>query len=346
MRVLIDITHPAHVHFFRPAIAMLKSSFHDVLITTRDKDITHALLEHYRIPYNCISKESHPRTLELAKRDWKLYGIVRAWKPDVLASVGGVSTAWVGWITRKRNVVFYDTEYATVQNLISYPFASEVVVPESYEGWLPKHHSKYKGHQELAYLDPKYFTPDINIVKSYGIDPHKPFFIVRFVSDNAIHDKGIKKLTLKQQHNIIGLLSKYGCVLISYEHHTPRVVSDKIESNIHPAHIHHFMAYARLLVGDSPTMAAEAGILGTPFILFDPRLCGVTSDLEYHHLGRIYSPHHFDLAIRDIVNTIEKDDVYYDEIRSRFLESQIDVTGMIVTKLLGKRSVNRRWRNE
>ena len=36
----MDITHPAHVHFFRHAIAELRARGHDVAVTTRRKDIT------------------------------------------------------------------------------------------------------------------------------------------------------------------------------------------------------------------------------------------------------------------------------------------------------------------
>jgi predicted glycosyltransferase len=33
--------------------------------------------------------------------------------------------------------------------------------------------------------------------------------------------------------------------------------------------MHHVMAFAQLYIGDSQTMAAEAGVLGTPFIRFN-----------------------------------------------------------------------------
>jgi hypothetical protein len=39
MKVLIDIGHPAHVHFFRNAIRELESKGHAVKVTARDKEV-------------------------------------------------------------------------------------------------------------------------------------------------------------------------------------------------------------------------------------------------------------------------------------------------------------------
>ena len=38
---------------------------------------------------------------------------------------------------------------------------------------------------------------------------------------------------------------------------------------INPLDMHHVMAFASLYLGDSQTMAAEAGVLGTPFVRFN-----------------------------------------------------------------------------
>ena len=49
MRILLDITHPAHVHFFRNPINLLQDKGHEVCVTTRDKDCT---LELQTVRYN------------------------------------------------------------------------------------------------------------------------------------------------------------------------------------------------------------------------------------------------------------------------------------------------------
>ena len=51
MRILFDMGHPAHVHFFKNAIWELEKQGHEVKVTARDKDVTLELLEAYGIPY-------------------------------------------------------------------------------------------------------------------------------------------------------------------------------------------------------------------------------------------------------------------------------------------------------
>jgi predicted glycosyltransferase len=44
MKVLIDIGHPAHVHFYKNTIKELEAKGHEVLVTARDKDVAINLL--------------------------------------------------------------------------------------------------------------------------------------------------------------------------------------------------------------------------------------------------------------------------------------------------------------
>ena len=52
--------------------------------------------------------------------------------------------------------------------------------------------------------------------------------------------------------------------------------------------MHHVMAFASLYIGDSQTMAAEAGVLGTPFVRFNDfvgRLAYLNELENKYHLG-------------------------------------------------------------
>ena len=55
-----------------------------------------------------------------------------------------------------------------------------------------------------------------------------------------------------------------------------------------PLDMHHVMAFASLYIGDSQTMAAEAGVLGVPFVRFNDFVgrIGYLRELEdTYHLG-------------------------------------------------------------
>ena len=45
LRIAVDITHPAHFHFFKNSIQAWQDRGHDVLILSRDKDLTLQLLD-------------------------------------------------------------------------------------------------------------------------------------------------------------------------------------------------------------------------------------------------------------------------------------------------------------
>ena len=51
MKILIDIGHPAHVHYFRNFINLISKKGHEVIVCARDKDVTISLLDYYNISF-------------------------------------------------------------------------------------------------------------------------------------------------------------------------------------------------------------------------------------------------------------------------------------------------------
>ena len=45
MNILVDIGHPAHVHFFKGFLGEARSRGDRIVVTTRNKEITNALLD-------------------------------------------------------------------------------------------------------------------------------------------------------------------------------------------------------------------------------------------------------------------------------------------------------------
>jgi predicted glycosyltransferase len=89
MRILIDIGHPAHVHYFRNYYFKMISRGHEVLITSRDKEVCFALLKAYQIPF--ISRGSGKNStlgklFYMFHADLMLFNHARKFKPDVFLS--------------------------------------------------------------------------------------------------------------------------------------------------------------------------------------------------------------------------------------------------------------------
>ncbi|MDQ7035295.1 MAG: DUF354 domain-containing protein, partial [Anaerolineae bacterium] len=132
MRILFDITHPAHVHFFRNAIRQFQAEGDSVLITSRDKDITLQLLDQFGFDHKCLSVAKRGVIglgIELSERGLKLIREIQHFKPDVATAIAGTFIVYGCLLHRIPTVVFYDTEHARVSNAITYPLASAVVTP-------------------------------------------------------------------------------------------------------------------------------------------------------------------------------------------------------------------------
>ena len=51
MKILIDIGHPAHVHYFRNLYKILTKKGDKVLVVSREKDVAINLLKEFEIPF-------------------------------------------------------------------------------------------------------------------------------------------------------------------------------------------------------------------------------------------------------------------------------------------------------
>ena len=164
----------------------------------------------------------------------------------------------------------------------------------------------YNSYHELAYLHPNHFTPNYNVVKEH-IKNDDNFFIIRFSKLNAYHDSGISGIDIESAKKIVEMLKPFGRILITSERELP----DSLEMyrfNIKPEVIHHFLAFAKLYIGDSQTMAAESGVLGTPFIRvndFVGRL-GYLNELENKYkLGYGFKPDNIQEMFKSIQEILD-----------------------------------------
>ncbi len=124
MRVIVDIGHPAHVHFFKNAIWNLEKKGHQVLVVSRDKDVVIELLNAYNIPHTVLSKVKKGKIYlleELFIRESKLYKIARKFNPDLFIGILSPEAAHVAWALGKKSIIFNDTEHAELAQKMTYP---------------------------------------------------------------------------------------------------------------------------------------------------------------------------------------------------------------------------------
>jgi uncharacterized protein len=335
MRIVIDIVHPADVHFFKYAIRDWEARGHNVLVTVRDKEITLQLLAAYGIASTYISSQG--RGLwglfkELLIRDVRLYRIARRFRPDVLIGFSGISVAHVGKLLGKPSIIFYDTEFAHLLNALTYPFASVVCTPTCYSGDIGPKHVRFPGYKELAYLHPRHFTPDPSIVEQLGIQPDSRFFIVRFVSWEASHDRQERGVSDANKIRIVDELARQGRVLVSSEGQLPDALAP-YRAPVSVDKMHHVMAFATLYVGESATMATECAVLGVPAIFIATTGRGYITELQQQyglvfHLSDTEQDHAFD-KIRELLAEPNLK-ASWQQRREHMLSEKIDVSAWMV----------------
>jgi hypothetical protein len=335
MRILFDITHPAHVHFFRHAIAELLARGDQVAVTTRHKDITVELLAELGIPATPLTaagKGLAGLVVEMILRDVRLRRFCRRFRPDVLTAVSGAFAAQTAWLVGKPAVVWDDTEHQKFAHFVTRPFASAIFSPDCYtkpQG--PKHHL-YAGCHELAYLHPGRFTPDPQVVRSLGIDPHSRYCLVRFVSWGAHHDVGQHGIAADRRREFLESLSAVARPYVTSEAPLPAEL-EPFGLRVPVSKVHHVLAFAALYVGEGATMASEAALLGTPAVYTNTLPAGTIA--MFARSGLVEQITDTDAALRRCLAWLADDQAKprAAAARDRLLADKIDVTALIVQTL-------------
>jgi predicted glycosyltransferase len=303
------------------------------MVTSRAKEMAVELLDSMTIHHRILSTQRSGALglgRELIQRDIELYREVKRFRPDVMAAIGGIFIAHVGRAAKVPSLVFYDTENARLQNALTYPLASRVIVPRCYAAWTPKTKTiRYAGYHELAYLHPEYFKPDRTVALDNGLDPDRDNYLIRLVSWKASHDLGEAGWNPALLRSVVDSLTPHGAVLISSEAPLPEEFERRRYTG-KPQEIHHLMAHCRGFVGESATMASECAVLGVPAIYAATTGRGYTDEQEQRY-GLVKTVRQLsEPALRSALEWL----IGYpadaaSSARARLLEETVDVTRLI-----------------
>ena len=268
MKILFDLGHPAHVHYFKNLINLLKRNGNKIFIIAREKDVTHSLLRSYKIPYLSRGKGSktlYGKLFYLFKANLRLYKFSILFKPDLYISFASPYAAQIARYFNKPHIAFTDTEHAKLGIASFLPFTDTIITPKTFKGYLGHNHIKFDGYMENTYLHPKYFKPDKNILKKLNLRNKERYVILRLVSWDASHDIGQKGFKIDTLLRLIAEIKNHARVFISAENKIPKILK-KYQLSINPTEIHDVLSFAELFIGEGATMASECAIMGTPSI--------------------------------------------------------------------------------
>lgn len=103
-KILIDMGHPAHVHFWKNFIWEMEKKGHEFKIAVRMKNPMRELLTHYDFPFYTLGSPpsgKFNKAVRLPANDLRLLKMAKEFKPDVLTGIGSPYVAQVAKLMRK-----------------------------------------------------------------------------------------------------------------------------------------------------------------------------------------------------------------------------------------------------
>jgi len=331
MKVLIDIVHPAHVHFFKFIIRDLKKNNHQVIITSRKKTITEKLLEEENIPYISLGdyKSNLDKIIKTIPIIIKLIIILKHFKfgkKDYIMGISPVHASIASKFVKSTCIGFTDTDFAPEQFYICSFFSNFIFTPK----WFPlkvygAKHIKYEGCHEYTYLNTKYFKPNAEIIRKYGLNANK-FIVVRLIDWDATHDIGKKGIT--DINKFLNILSEKYEILITSEFPIRKKWKNKLYKG-KLGDFHHFLSFSAGYIGEAFTTAQEALVLGKPSVVINPIKCLLFEQFNSNNeLCRKTS--NFLEAINILDNLVNLDEKKKEEMAYRYRKNFIDLNQFIL----------------
>lgn len=351
MRIIVALNHPAHYYVFKFTVLKLRLLNFTVLYVIKEKDVLEKLLISEHVEYVKISQKRARNAsffsiisngiIELINQDYNLFRLVKKWNPDLMVGTD-IAITHIGSLLGIPSFVFNEDDYE-INRLFcksAYPFATRIIAPDICSvGKYQKKKISYNGFQKMAYLHPDYFQPDRNQIKEI-IGGNEEYFLIRLVSLTSGHDIEGKHTGLNESivDSLIRELEPRGKVFITSESQLNSKY-EEFKLNIEPNKMHHFLAFASLFIGDSQTMCAEAGLLGTPFIRFNDFVgkIGYLNEIENKYkLGfgfETNNPAKILEKIREILSTRNIKNIWQKR-RKTIFEEKVDVAQLYTNLII------------
>ena len=315
MRLLIDLCHPADVHFFFNIAQKLKKKGNLIIYTARDKDVLLQLCNEYGLKYNLVGDYSESLVGKFFKfviRCIKLANIVKQNKIDKLIGFGNPYVVATSMLCGKKSLFVTDTEDSKWVNLIGF-YASLTLLTN----W-----SNLKPNKRVIQLP---WLKEMSYINPSTEDHIKKQILVRKVAWTASHDykhKGITNINLLRKG-----LKDYKFIIIreqenNYKENPLKSKKDYID----------LLSISSLVITEGATTAAEAALLGTHTIYTNSQKPGYIKELI--NRGIIYeAKSDYDIII--IAKKLLKKKLDYNEKIEKLRAECVDITDF-TSRLINK----------
>lgn len=335
MKIIIDIGHPSHVHYFKNVIKILQSKGHEISIIARDKEITQNLL--YAYGFDFISRGVgmngfFGKIRYLLKTDFSLINIAKKIKPDLFLSCSSPYLAQVAFLMRKPHICIDDTDIANYEHIMYAPFSDAIISPVGFKKNFGKKHLLIDSTFDLFYLHPMHFLPDPSVKNELALEDGRQTVFIRFTSMSATHDWKYGKINYEGKLFLINSLKDNFNIMLSSEGEIPKELM-QYRIKLSPDKIHDALYTSDLFIGESGSMSTEAAILGVPSINLtsSAKDIGVFKRLVDNEMMFLIPD--INEALKKALQILNKKAFDIDDYRTRgknFINDKVDLTSFLV----------------
>ena len=314
MKILIDINHPAHVHYYRNFIKLMEAKGHQFCVINRDSKMINQLLDIYGIEHTIRNKRPEKKStiasvMNLAQMTLWCIRKSFSFHPDLYMGFASVPCSVTSWLFRKPSILVDDTEHNALNHNIYIRFCSAVLTPFYFLKDLGNRGKQihFNAYVEQLYLHSVYYKSGTQVLEELNVKP-KEYVIVRYIAYDAHHDLKTHSLSDETKKRIIKEISKKHRVFVSLEKGVNDPFYDEYVLKISPEKMHDLEANAKFMVTEGATMASESFVHGVPFLYINPLKCG-NIDYECEHYPNRCFQTTDENSVFDIINQLMTNDI-------------------------------------
>lgn len=279
MNILFDLNHPVDMNCLKPAIQILANQGHNIVITYRPRGKLKAILESEMSRFTLIQMGKHQsgflmKIIGQLERDWEFVRFYKKYKIDL--SVGSSTNAIASWLMGVPHLALEDDFEYKITFYHANLFSKRHIMPDHIKVRRKNIHH-YRGLKELAYLHPRYFTPDSAALNEYGLRPGEYVFIRKIakVSLNYKKEDGLNMDIVEyiRDKNLKILLSLEDKQLTDMYKQQCIILQEPLTD------IYSLMKYAKFTISSGDSLARESSLLAVPTIYAGGRKMVVNDEL-------------------------------------------------------------------
>ena len=194
MKIIININHPAHVHYYRNFIKLMEAKGHQFCVINRDSKMINQLLDIYGIEHTIRNKRPEkkgtiPSLMYLLKMILWCIRKSFTFHPDMYMGFASSACAITAWMFRKPSILIDDTEHNSMTHKLYMPVCTKVLTPFYFKKDLGNKDKqiRFNAYVEQLYLHSAYYENNEQVLKELNVKP-KEYVIIRYVAYDAHHD--------------------------------------------------------------------------------------------------------------------------------------------------------------